>query len=237
MTSRFRLICADPPWSFADSLTMSEVSRGASSHYPTLTINALCELPVERLAEDVAVLGLWVPSSMLSDGIRVMESWGFRQKQSWIWVKTAPATGWRGVRDLLASLALETALARLVLRLLRKSGLVPVFTDGSGLAFGMGRLGRNCHEVLLIGTRGKGVSKLVGSKSERTVFFAPAMPHSKKPEVAQDMLERLIPEGDRLELFARRERPNWLCIGNQSPLTPGVDIRDWIAARLAPRVG
>lgn len=229
MTERFRLICADPPWSFSDSLTMSEVSRGASSHYPTLTINALCELPVSEIAEDVAVLALWVPSSMLSDGIRVMESWGFRQKQSWIWVKTAPTTGWSTASGLLSSIGAGW------LRTLRKAGLHPIFDDGTGLAFGMGRLGRNCHEVLIIGTRGKGVSKLVGSKSERTVFFAPAMPHSKKPEVAQDMLERLIPEGARLELFARRERPSWLCIGNQSPLTPGLDIRDWLATRLAPR--
>lgn len=104
----------------------------------------------------------------------------------------------------------------------------------SGLAFGMGRLGRNCTEQVLIGTRGS-LRDHVGSRSERTAFLAPPMKHSEKPEVLQDMLDRLVPTGDRLELFARRARPGYACWGNESPETQGRDIRDVIAEHIQTR--
>ena len=41
--------------------------------------------------------------------------------------------------------------------------------------------------------------------------------HSKKPEDLQESLELMFPSyTDRLELFARRERPGWTCVGNES---------------------
>lgn len=196
---------------------MSDVSRGAAANYDTLDLDAICALPVEEISEDDAILGLWVPSSMMLDGLRVMDEWGFRQKQTWVWVKTAPSKGAKRVR---AVTFRECAAA------LSDDGLLPVYSDGDGLAFGMGHLGRNAHEVMLLGVRGR-PSRIIGSRSERTVHLAPAMPHSQKPECVQDALDRLVPEGPRLELFARRDRPGWLCIGNESPVTPGMDVRAW----------
>jgi len=189
----YRLIVCDPPWAFGDKLTMSDVARGASSNYATLDLDAICALPVDALADDDALLALWVPSSMVGDGLRVMEAWGFAQKQVWVWTKTSKAK--------------------------------------SGLAFGMGRLGRNCHEIAIIGTRGK-ISRHVSSKSERTVILAPALPHSQKPEEFQTRLERLIPGGRRLELFSRRQRFGWTCWGNEAPATMGRDIREVMAEAL-----
>jgi N6-adenosine-specific RNA methylase IME4 len=95
--------------------------------------------------------------------------------------------------------------------------------DGSGLAFGMGRLFRGCAEVALVGTWG---SPKPASRSERNVFVSPALRHSAKPEALQDSLERMFPDVRKLELFARRERPGWTCIGNECPATPGEDIRE-----------
>lgn len=68
--------------------------------------------------------------------------------------------------------------------------------------------------------------------SETDVFFAPAGRHSEKPECFQDALDEMFPEGNRLEMFARRERAgepftrDWLCVGNECPSTEGEDIRD-----------
>lgn len=51
---------------------------------------------------------------------------------------------------------------------------------------------------------------------------APMGRHSKKPEDVQDRIERLFP-GPYLEVFARRRRPGWACIGNE---LDGLDIRE-----------
>lgn len=91
-----------------------------------------------------------------------------------------------------------------------------------GLAFGMGRHFRNCTEHALIGIKGKISPK---NKSMRNICFAQNLKHSQKPELLQNMLEEMY-DGPYLELFARRDRPNWTCIGNEIPGN-SIDIRDW----------
>jgi len=41
------------------------------------------------------------------------------------------------------------------------------------------------------------------------------------------MLEKMFPgeEHHKIELFARRDKTGWTCVGNESPSTPGEDIR------------
>ena len=96
------------------------------------------------------------------------------------------------------------------------------------LAFGMGRLARNCHEPCLIGIKGK-YTKFLKNHSQRNLFMHTSLPHSSKPESIQDSLELMFPQWDKLELFARRARPAWTCIGNECPTTQGEDIRDSIS--------
>ncbi len=94
--------------------------------------------------------------------------------------------------------------------------------DGKGLAFGMGHHFRNCTEHALIGVRGKVTPR---RRNVRNVIQWPALPHSSKPEILQDLLEEMYLGGERegLELFARRVRPGWHCLGNE---IDGRDIRD-----------
>ena len=94
--------------------------------------------------------------------------------------------------------------------------------DGTGLAFGMGRLSRNCTENLLLGTRGR-IYKHQASRSERNAFFAPATRHSVKPDEVHAKLDRIFPDLPGLELFARREHPGWTCLGAECP-SDGKDI-------------
>ena len=84
---KYDLIVSDPPWSFDDGLHMSDVKRGAESNYAVLDIEAIKQLKVAELAADNAVLALWVPSSLLQEGLDTMKAWGFRQTQTHIWVK------------------------------------------------------------------------------------------------------------------------------------------------------
>jgi len=100
--------------------------------------------------------------------------------------------------------------------------------DPTRLAFGMGRLGRNCHEPCLLGVKGK-YTKFLENNSQRNLMMHPNIGHSSKPEQLQDSLDLMFPKWKKLELFARRRRPGWDCIGNESPTTKGEDIRDTLA--------
>jgi N6-adenosine-specific RNA methylase IME4 len=197
---KYGVIVSDPAWQFGDKLTMSDVPRGAGSNYTTMSIRDIVTLPVKNVAADDAVLVLWCPASMISAGMCAVDAYGFEQKQVWVWVKTG-----KGV----------------------EVDAEDVQIGASDIAFGMGRLARNACEFMLVGTRGKVYDKLE-NRSVRNVFFAPNLKHSAKPECVQDALDSMFVSLDKLELFARRDRPGWTCVGNECPSTSGVDIRDWV---------
>jgi N6-adenosine-specific RNA methylase IME4 len=77
---------------------------------------------------------------------------------------------------------------------------------GASWAFGTGYLLRSAAEFFLIGTRGRPKPE---SRSERNLIVAPVREHSRKPDQAYEMLERMFPAKRRAELFARYSRPGW----------------------------
>jgi len=83
----YRVFYADPPWSYGDTRSGLSTATGAVAHYPTMPLADICALPVIKLAAPDAVLFLWVPSPLLPDGLRVMDSWGFTYKASFVWDK------------------------------------------------------------------------------------------------------------------------------------------------------
>ena len=95
------------------------------------------------------------------------------------------------------------------------------------LAFGMGRLFRQTHEICLIGTNNNKIYKILENKSQRSVSFGENLKHSAKPEHLQDSLEIMFPSAKKIELFARRLRPGWECLGNE--VCNGEDIYDSLA--------
>lgn len=84
---KYRVWYADPPWRYNDS-GLDEYGH-AERHYPTMSIEELCEMGGEiwdRCDED-AVLFLWVTSPMLEDAFEVVHAWGFQYKTSFVWDK------------------------------------------------------------------------------------------------------------------------------------------------------
>jgi len=219
---KFRVIVADPPFGFSDSLTMSNVKRGASSNYGTMTIEKIKQISIKQIAEDDSVLCLWVPSSLLQGGLDIMNAWGFRQTQTWIWVKTKNDPFKKLKKLLINELVNGDGIS------FRESvnAALKLFTLHDTLNFGMGRLGRNTHEVCLVGVKGSPY-KFLKNKSQRTVFFSKNEKHSKKPNNLQDMLDVMF-DGKKIELFGRRSRDGWEVIGNESPSCVGEDIFDSI---------
>ena len=57
------------------------------SRYPTLTLQQIKDIPVNKVLNDTAHLYLWVPNALLAEGLAVMNSWGFTYKTNLIWYK------------------------------------------------------------------------------------------------------------------------------------------------------
>ena len=55
--------------------------------YQTMSIEAICALPVQRVANDSCHLYLWCPNALLPWGLQVIEQWGFEYKGNVIWYK------------------------------------------------------------------------------------------------------------------------------------------------------
>lgn len=72
------------------------------------------------------------------------------------------------------------------------------------------------HEYLLYCYKGK---LLPVAKNERgkihSVFTEQVKRHSQKPEIAYEIIERLYPNTNKIELFARRTRKGWDVWGNE----------------------
>lgn len=222
---KFQVIVSDPPWSFSDSLSMSDVKRGAEANYHTMTIKDIKNLRVRSLADpEGCILALWVPSSLLQEGLDTMKSWGFEQKQTYIWVKTKkePLASLFGPlkKSIFAAGWFKNTITQALTKCLHS------FNMNDTLAFFMGRLFRQTHEICLIGTNNNKIYKKLKNKSQRSVSFGENLKHSAKPEHLQDSLDIMFPNCNKLEMFARRNKKNWVCVGDE--VCGGEDIRDSI---------
>ena len=234
MGKKYSVIVADPPWSFSDKLQHSSVKRGAQANYDTMTMQQIREMPVsEACHRDGAVLCLWVPGSLLQDGLDTMKAWGFNHKQTYVWVKTKiePLDEFKKLMVLgtkiLEDLEPSKKISQFITTLKQAYQIsAREFNYHTMLAFGMGRLFRQTHEICLIGTSNNGIYKRLTNKSQRSVSFAENLKHSAKPEHLQNSLEIMFPKTRKLELFARRLRPGWTCLGNE---IDGKDIYDALA--------
>ena len=83
---KFRVIYADPAWSYNDKQDISNLG-GASKHYGTMSLNDICNLPVNNISDQNSILFLWVTSPLLEDSFKVINDWGFKYKTSFVWDK------------------------------------------------------------------------------------------------------------------------------------------------------
>jgi N6-adenosine-specific RNA methylase IME4 len=79
---RYKTILADPPTDI-----QQRSSRGAQRHYPLMTIEEICALRVDRLADDDSHLWIWSTNAALMATQRIIEAWGFRYITVLTWVK------------------------------------------------------------------------------------------------------------------------------------------------------
>lgn len=85
-SGKYQVIYADPPWAYNDKQETEKLG-GAEKHYATMTVDEICNLPINQLSLDNAVLFIWVTSPLLEDVFSVINSWGFKYKTSFVWDK------------------------------------------------------------------------------------------------------------------------------------------------------
>lgn len=84
----YRIIYADPPWSYYGDPTKDQA---AGKHYQLMSTEDICALPVPRLvgAGGDAALFLWCTGPKLDQGLQVLRAWDFHYRGiAYIWIKT-----------------------------------------------------------------------------------------------------------------------------------------------------
>ncbi len=188
MSGRFTVIYADPPWRYADR----GCNGAAEGHYPTMSIDDICRLPITRLVAPDAVLFLWATYPLLPEAFRVIDAWGFKYKSiAFQWVKTYKPK--------------EDGSAKPTFGLGR-------WTRGNTEPCLLATRG---HPKRLENN----VSQLVIDPLDE-LLVSPLTRHSAKPPEVRDRIVRLLGDVPRLELFAREHTPGWYAWGNQLPPHP-----------------
>jgi len=88
---KYSIVYADPPWEYNNQNMYGESGRdtgGAKSHYPTMTDQDICDMPVSDILTQHAMLFMWVVSPKMPAAMDVGSSWGFEYEDTaFIWEK------------------------------------------------------------------------------------------------------------------------------------------------------
>lgn len=87
----YPVIYADPPWRYEHA---QSATREIENHYPTMSLDEICALPVGDLATDPAILFLWATSPKLAEAMQVIEAWGFTYRSCMVWDKERIGMGY-----------------------------------------------------------------------------------------------------------------------------------------------
>ncbi|WVQ81921.1 hypothetical protein IAT38_004048 [Cryptococcus sp. DSM 104549] len=162
--------------------------------YGTMTDDEMRKLPIRSLQPDWGILCLWVTGRAMELGRSVFADWGYRRVDELVWVKVSQLQ--RLIRTGRTGHWLNHTCEHLLVALKLPSSHprdapIPWETEPS------------LREL----------RKCVDSD----VVVAEARETSRKPDEVYGAIERLAPEGRKLELFGRKHntRPGWLTLGNQ----------------------
>lgn len=87
MPKKYGIIYADPPWAFK-VYSQKGMGRSAETHYPTMSLEAIKNLPVSDIADKDCALFMWTTIPMLKDCFEVLSAWGFIFKTiAFVWIK------------------------------------------------------------------------------------------------------------------------------------------------------
>ena len=84
---KYQIIYADPPWSYADQGCQGTMAK----HYKGMSLEDLCILPVDKIADENCILFMWATYPMLREALEIINAWGFKYKTiAFQWIKLNP---------------------------------------------------------------------------------------------------------------------------------------------------
>lgn len=194
----FRVILADPPWSFDNFSAKGEI-KNAKAHYDCMNMFEMVQMPVEILAAKDCALFIWCTWPLMPDWLTLIHGWDFKYAGlAWEWRKFNPETGkyafgpGYGTRKNLEPCLLATRGNPKL-----KSGLPEDL-------FGLGSVPEGVRSV-----------RDWMEWWPEDEIRAPRREHSRKPDEQYSRIETLF-DGPYLELFARQRRGGWSSWGNQT---------------------
>lgn len=90
-TKKYNVIYADPPWQYDYS---QSTAREIENQYPTMTLEDICNLPINNVAGTDCVLFMWATSPKLSEAMEVLQAWGFEYRTNGVWIKDKIGMGY-----------------------------------------------------------------------------------------------------------------------------------------------
>lgn len=90
---KYPVIYADPPWRY-ENPPMGGGNRSIENHYPTLSLEEICALPVAQLATEDAILYMWATAPKLAECMQVLPAWGFDYRTNFVWIKDKIGMGY-----------------------------------------------------------------------------------------------------------------------------------------------
>lgn len=192
----YRVVAADPPWEFEDSLPGA--GRGAEKHYRVAPHDRIMRMQLPALADDCHLF-LWRVSAMVEEAYQVVRAWGFIPKSEIVWRKTTT----KGKRHFGMGRHVRAEHETCIIAVRGRPKVIDRSTRSTFDAPDLTDYDDPLHEA-----------------TESSVLVAEASRvHSRKPQEFYDLVGRLCP-GPYLELFGRAARPGWDVIGDQVPGAP-----------------
>lgn len=96
---RYPVIYADPAWRYDEG--SATPNRQIENQYPTMALEEICALKVDKLATPAAILFLWCPAPKLEEAFAVIRAWGFTYRTGMVWEKPSVGPGYwvRGMHE------------------------------------------------------------------------------------------------------------------------------------------
>ncbi len=85
IAGKYRIIYIDPPWHYGN--LMPDYAPMPEVHYEPIRDTDLMMLNIKDIADDNAVMFIWVTSPKLENCFKIIKEWGFQYKASFVWDK------------------------------------------------------------------------------------------------------------------------------------------------------
>ena len=95
MQKKYKIIYADPAWSYNDKLGGNVSFGAATGAYNTMSISEIKSLPVKQMADKDCALFIWCVNPLFPEALEVIMEWGFKYKTvAFNWVKITNTGQW-----------------------------------------------------------------------------------------------------------------------------------------------